>query len=56
VPSRYGTRYDCGIFYEPPTVLHVSRGLAGQHPLRYNCRPEVSRLILKAHKDANTSA
>ncbi|HEV3115979.1 MAG TPA: metallophosphoesterase [Gemmataceae bacterium] len=56
VPSSYGTRYDCGIFYEPPTVLHVSRGLAGQHPLRYNCRPEVSRLILKARKDANTSA
>ncbi|HMC89898.1 MAG TPA: metallophosphoesterase [Gemmataceae bacterium] len=48
VPSSYGRRYDCGTFDEPPTVLHVSRGLAGQHPVRYNCRPEVTRLILKA--------
>ncbi len=46
VPSRYGRRYDCGTFDEPPTVLHVCRGLAGQHPLRYNCRPEVTKLVL----------
>jgi predicted MPP superfamily phosphohydrolase len=49
VPSRYGRRYDCGTFAVPPTVLHVSRGLAGQHPVRFNCRPEVTKLILKAH-------
>jgi hypothetical protein len=47
VPSRYGRRYDCGTFDEPPTVMHVSRGLAGQHPLRINCRPEVTWLELK---------
>jgi predicted MPP superfamily phosphohydrolase len=47
VPSRYGRRYDCGTFDEPPTVLHVGRGLAGQHPLRYNCRPEVTKIVLK---------
>ncbi len=47
VPSRYGRRYDCGTFWVPPTALHVSRGLAGQHPLRFNCRPEVSKLILR---------
>ena len=47
VPSRYGRRYDCGTFDEPPTVLHVSRGLAGEDPLRFNCRPEVSKLILR---------
>jgi predicted MPP superfamily phosphohydrolase len=47
VPSRYGRKYDCGTFDEPPTVLHVSRGLAGQHPLRFNCRPEVTWLELK---------
>ena len=45
-PSRYSRRYDCGTFFEAPTVMHVSRGLAGQHPLRYGCRPEVTRLIL----------
>ena len=48
VPSSYGRRYDCGTFDEPPTVLHVSRGLAGQHPLRFHCRPEVTKIVLRA--------
>ena len=47
VPSAYGRRYDCGTFDEPPTLLHVSRGLSGEHPLRYGCRPEVTRLTLR---------
>jgi uncharacterized protein len=47
IPSRYGRRYDCGTFDEPPTVMHVSRGLGGEHPLRFNCRPEVTKLILR---------
>jgi predicted MPP superfamily phosphohydrolase len=47
VPSRYGRRYDGGTFNEPPTVMHVSRGLSGQEPLRYGCRPEVTKLVLE---------
>jgi predicted MPP superfamily phosphohydrolase len=47
VPSQYGRRYDGGVFHEPPTVLHVSRGLGGEHPLRFNCRPEITRLTLQ---------
>jgi predicted MPP superfamily phosphohydrolase len=47
VPSRYGRHYDCGTFDEKPTLLHVSRGLSGHHPLRYLCRPEVTKLILR---------
>ncbi|MFN4259013.1 MAG: metallophosphoesterase [Gemmataceae bacterium] len=47
VPSTFGRRYDAGLFDEPPTLLHVSRGLAGKQPLRINCRPEVSLLVLK---------
>jgi len=46
VPSRCGRRYDCGVFDEPPTVMHVTRGLAGKHPVRYGCRPEVALLTL----------
>jgi predicted MPP superfamily phosphohydrolase len=46
VPSKTGRRFDCGTFDLPPTFLHVSRGLAGQHPIRYNCRPEVTLLVL----------
>ena len=47
VPSRYSRRYDCGSFHEPPTLLHVSRGLAGKEPARYNCRPEVTKIVLR---------
>ena len=47
VPSRYSRRYDCGTFYQSPTLMHVSRGLAGQHPLRFFCKPEVTRIILR---------
>jgi predicted MPP superfamily phosphohydrolase len=47
VPSKYGCRYDCGTFHEPPTVLHVSRGLGARQPIRLLCRPEVTKLILK---------
>jgi uncharacterized protein len=47
VPSRYGRRYDCGVFDESPTLLNVSRGLGGDHPLRFLCRPEATLLILR---------
>jgi predicted MPP superfamily phosphohydrolase len=47
VPSRFSRRYDCGIFEERGTVLHVCRGVAGQHPLRYGCRPEVAKIVLR---------
>lgn len=47
VPSRYGRRYDGGVYDEDPTVLHVCRGLSGRDPLRYNCQPEVAKIILR---------
>lgn len=47
VPSKFSRRYDMGTFHEPPTVLHVSRGLGEKEPLRVRCRPQVSRLILR---------
>jgi predicted MPP superfamily phosphohydrolase len=47
VPSKFGRRYDCGLFHEGPTVLFVGRGVAGDHPLRYLCRPEVTLLVLR---------
>jgi predicted MPP superfamily phosphohydrolase len=48
VPSTYGRRYDCGTFDESPTLLHVGRGISGEHPLRFLCRPEVTRLVLRS--------
>lgn len=47
VPSVYSRRYDGGVYWEKPTLLHVGRGLSGQHPLRYNCRPEVTWITLE---------
>jgi hypothetical protein len=45
--SRYGVRYCSGVFHVPPTLLHVSRGVSGLQNLRINCRPELTKLILK---------
>ncbi len=46
-PSYYGTKYTGGLFHEPPTLMHVSRGIAGLHPLRINCPPELTKLVLR---------
>jgi uncharacterized protein len=46
--SRYGVKYASGVFYEPPSVLHVSRGLSGCQPLRILCRPELALLVLRS--------
>lgn len=53
-PSRYGVRFADGIFQLDPTTLHVSRGLSGRHPLRIQCRPEISLLILENSTDLHT--
>ena len=45
-PSRHGTKYADGFFYHAPTMLHVSRGTASLMPLRINCPPEITRLML----------
>jgi uncharacterized protein len=47
VPSAYSRRYDMGTFHEPPTVLHVTRGLAGKEAVRFRCHPQVTRLTLR---------
>jgi hypothetical protein len=47
VPSKFSRRYDHGAFYQPPTLLYVGRGLSGTHPLRYGCRPEITRIVLR---------
>ncbi len=52
VPSRYSRKYDCGTFHEAPTVMHVGRGLSGQHPLRFFCKPEVTWIILRKSRES----
>lgn len=47
-PSLHGSRYAGGLYDEPPVVLHVSRGVAGIHPIRLNCPPEIALLKLQS--------
>lgn len=55
-PSRYGVKYAGGTFAQGKTLLHVSRGLAGRHPLRLNCRPELVQIRLVRHAEPRTAA
>jgi predicted MPP superfamily phosphohydrolase len=45
-PSAYGTRYACGVFRRGNTVMHVTRGVGGETPLRWRCPPELALLEL----------
>jgi predicted MPP superfamily phosphohydrolase len=45
-PSWHGWHYASGVFHEPPTVMHVSRGISGKQPIRLNCPPEIAILML----------
>lgn len=47
-PSQRGVRYASGIFYAPPTIMHVTRGVSGEFPVRLNCPPEMAHLVLRA--------
>ena len=47
-PSRYGIRYAAGSFRQGATVLHVSRGISSERPLRWNCPPEITRIVLRS--------
>lgn len=47
-PSLFGVQYAAGVFWKDPTLLYVSRGVSGQHPLRWNCPPEVTKLVLRS--------
>ncbi|MDA7979826.1 MAG: metallophosphoesterase [Pirellulales bacterium] len=54
-PSRHGTKYASGTFFESPTLLHVSRGISGKLPLRWNCPPELPILILETGRSSDDS-
>jgi predicted MPP superfamily phosphohydrolase len=47
-PSVYGCRYASGLFWQSPTLLHVSRGISGRHPFRWRCKPELTKLVLRS--------
>jgi len=46
-PSRYGIKYASGTFQLRRTLMHVSRGISGDEPIRINCPPEIGIFTLK---------
>lgn len=49
-PSRYGFKYIGGVYYREPTLLCVSRGISAQFPFRWNCPPELVKLVLRSEQ------
>lgn len=47
-PCRVGVKYAWGVYHAPPTILHVTRGVSGEFPVRMNCPPEMVHLVLHA--------
>ena len=45
-PSWHGARYACGVFKRGDTVMHVTRGISGETPVRWRCPPEIALLEL----------
>ena len=43
----YSRRFDRGFFRARRTLLYVNEGIAGMHPVRYGCYPEISRFVLR---------
>ncbi len=50
MPSRFSRRFDRGFFRYGQALMHVSQGVAGKHPLRVNCLPEVARFTLQTSR------
>jgi predicted MPP superfamily phosphohydrolase len=47
MPSLYSRRFDRGFFRSGSTLLYVSEGIGGKHPVRFGCTPEVARFVLR---------
>lgn len=46
-PSWHGVRFAGGTFANGPTIMHVSRGISSELPLRWNAPPELSLIRLQ---------
>jgi len=52
-PSIHSCRYASGVFAANSTLMSVTRGVSGREPIRYNCRPEITKLILRKKISSN---
>jgi uncharacterized protein len=46
-PSLWGVKHVSGVYHRPPTVLHVTRGVSAETPVRWLCPPEIARITLR---------
>ena len=53
-PSLYGVKFSHGDFQYDDTLLCISRGVSGRHPLRWNCLPEINTLTFEGVPTGNT--
>jgi len=56
MPSRSGRRFDRGFFRKGRTLLYSNQGVGAEHPLRWNCLPEVATFELLHARPTSTSA
>jgi len=49
-PSKYGVLYAAGTFEIEGMIMHVSRGIAGDEPIRICCPPEVGLFTIQSSR------
>lgn len=47
-PSRFGVKYAAGTFQKGDMLMHVSRGISGDKPIRINCPPEIGLITVRS--------
>ncbi len=47
-PSKYGVLYAAGTFQIGKTLMHVSRGISGDEPIRFGCPPELGLFTIRS--------
>jgi predicted MPP superfamily phosphohydrolase len=47
MPSIYGRRYDRGFYRRGSTLMEVTQGVGGKHPIRLGCPPEIVQLTIR---------
>ena len=52
MPSRYSRHFDRGFFTAGRSIMYVSQGVGGKHPIRLGCLPEITRFTLRADRPA----
>ena len=52
-PSRYGVRYASGTFKINQMLMHVSRGVSAEKPIRWNSVPEIGLFTLQTNRESD---